>query len=449
MAGRKLQWSRIPVVEKFIDQILAESGKKNLLLGQVDEQLLARTSTHLCDWLDHLLIPDSMRIRNRLGALGFAPEKDLHRTVFFHPEGRVPRIILTSADAAHHYGVAIRVESIECFLDALGCQGEIEGEPLGPYRSATIVSDSDVKLLVVERRGSRSVTPSAACKPDAQGFTKGRERWRACRNKPSVSFKTMHDAADALVNEYGTGPATAMVMAAERDYWCSRNRIASFQQERQAALGLGWVNHDHHTFRSSRSSFLDLQKLFLKLGFIHRERFYAGREAGWGAQVMEQHEAGIVLFLDVDLTPEEVCFNFTGLAMREQDSLGTIGLWCALHGDSLFGAGLHHVAANFDFDRLHLDMQDQGLGFMPPFSDLPYLRQSFSQGEEWQVSTKRLQQLLSEHRISASDAEHFAAHGARGSHLENIQRREGYKGFSQEHASTIIRDTDPRSHAGT
>ncbi len=34
--------------------------------------------------------------------------------------------------------------------------------------------------------------------------------------------------------------------------------------------------------------------------------------------------------------------------------------------------------------------------------------------------------------------------GALGSHLENLQRREGYKGFNQKNVSIIIKKTDPR-----
>ena len=48
------------------------------------------------------------------------------------------------------------------------------------------------------------------------------------------------------------------------------------QNARQDKLGLGWANHDHHTYRSSRRHFARLIAIFEKLGFVCRERFYAG-----------------------------------------------------------------------------------------------------------------------------------------------------------------------------
>jgi hypothetical protein len=46
--------------------------------------------------------------------------------------------------------------------------------------------------------------------------------------------------------------------------------------------------------------------------------------------------------------------------------------------------------------------------------------------------------------ISAEDAERFRTSGALGSHLEILQRDEGYKGFNQSGIDEIILKTDPR-----
>ena len=48
-------------------------------------------------------------------------------------------------------------------------------------------------------------------------------------------------------------------------------------------------------------------------------------------------------------------------------------------------------------------------------------------------------------QITAAQREQFAERGAVGSHLENIQRKEGFKGFNQQKISDIIRRTDPRT----
>jgi hypothetical protein len=161
---------------------------------------------------------------------------------------------------------------------------------------------------------------------------------------------------------------------------------------------------------------------------------------------MEHPSAKLVLFLDIDLAPEEVDIDFSVRDLEERDTLGTVGLWCALHGDSILKAGMHHLAARFDFKRLIEDIAEYDIHFMPPFSNFPYLKQAFSVAEIWQVEPSRIQKLLSDKRIGEEQAEKFLARGSIGSHLENIERRDGYKGFNKTNVSTIILDTDPRKN---
>ena len=56
----------------------------------------------------------------------------------------------------------------------------------------------------------------------------------------------------------------------------------------------------------------------------------------------------------------------------------------------------------------------------------------------------RVAKLVVAGRISAEQGEKFLAERAVGSHLENIQRNEGYKGFNRKNVTTIIQQTDPR-----
>jgi hypothetical protein len=233
---------------------------------------------------------------------------------------------------------------------------------------------------------------------------------------------------------------------AEREYWQRRNHAAQVQKARQDRLGLGWGNHDHHTYRSSREHFAGLVAVWEKLGFQCRERFYAGREAGWGAQVMEQPYAGIITFNDVDLSPEELMGDFSHEGLAPRDQLGTVGLWCALHGEAFLQAGMHHLEAQFDFDALREQLQEEGVKTMKPFTDFPFLRQAFTEGERWKVSEARIKGLLARHQITPAQAEDFRTHGAIGSHLENLERNEGFKGFNQTGVSEIIAATDPRKH---
>lgn len=81
---------------------------------------------------------------------------------------------------------------------------------------------------------------------------------------------------------------------------------------------------------------------------------------------------------------------------------------------------------------------------MRPFSEFAYLRQAFTRGERWLVAEERLERLVAAGQITPDQRERFAAEGVVGSHLENIQRGEGFKGFNQQMVSDIIRRTDPR-----
>ena len=81
---------------------------------------------------------------------------------------------------------------------------------------------------------------------------------------------------------------------------------------------------------------------------------------------------------------------------------------------------------------------------MDPFSSFPHLKQAFTAGEYWHVDPIRLAGLVQEGKINQEEAERFMRQGAIGSHLENLQRREGFKGFNQKNVSLIIKKTDPR-----
>jgi hypothetical protein len=237
------------------------------------------------------------------------------------------------------------------------------------------------------------------------------------------------------------------VFAEERAYWEQRNRAAQIQKRRQDRLGLGWANHDHHTFRSSRANFLALMSALEKLGFERRERYYAGAQGGWGAQILEQPVEGIIAFCDVDLDPEENRIDFSRQGLSSARHLATIGLWVGLHGESFLQAGMHHLECRFDFSSLQKQLAAEGVATMKPFSDFPFLKQAFTQGEQWLILPERAERLLRSGLIDDAQFRKFVSEGAIGSHLENLQRKGGFKGFNQSSVSVIIRETDPRAHS--
>jgi uncharacterized protein YmfQ (DUF2313 family) len=72
------------------------------------------------------------------------------------------------------------------------------------------------------------------------------------------------------------------------------------------------------------------------------------------------------------------------------------------------------------------------------------LKQAFSSAEIWAVAAERIDALVTSGSITSEQAERFRTHGAPGSHIEILQRWEGFKGFNKTGVSSIIRDTDAR-----
>ena len=105
------------------------------------------------------------------------------------------------------------------------------------------------------------------------------------------------------------------------------------------------------------------------------------------------------------------------------------------------------MATQASFTDLTRAMKKRRVKTMDPFSDFPYLKQAFTRGQRWQVCPERVEKLLSKGLVSKEDGEKFKEKGAIGSHLENIQRGQGFKGFNQHQVSVIMRETDPRKHS--
>ncbi len=468
---QEVVWHRHPEAEKFVAGRLAELVAAQPAAQKLSAVLEARTSSRLFDWLDHLVLAGGDTPRGQLADLGFEREDvpaGSRETVYYHAGTMLPRIVLREgapAASGTPLEVALQVEDVSAFLMAHRLTAPIEGSVLAPFRRATAWQEAGSEILVVERRGHGGFVPVDTPPGDAARYLQGLERWAtrprlvaADGDVPGME-QTLRLARD-MVSEMGIDRAAWIAMEAERGLWQRRNRAGQVQKARQDSLGLGWGNHDHHTFRSSRHTFGLLIQILETLGFRRRERFYAGAQAGWGAQVMEQPVCRLAVFADVDLSPQEVDADFTREPLPPRDTLGTVGLWCALHGESMLGAGLHHLAARLSFDKATADLADWGVETMHPFSDFSYLRQAFTRGERWAVDPGRLERLASTGLIDEEQRARFAAaqgpegasgaqrEGTVGSHLENIQRAEGFKGFNQEMVSDIIRRTDPRAERG-
>lgn len=436
------QWSPQPAAAELVREILADFSGRCQMAGTLTWKMRDETGTRLSDWIDHLAVPISADLARRLTAAGFVDRGG----IFVHEGGIFPRIILRDKPEAL---AAVKVESVAEFLSVWQIDAAIEGVPLAPLRRARIASEKDAELWIVERHGYRGLdlvdfTPHQAVSVLAhqEAF---RRRRREFENE-SEGLTLAGKLIDAAVADLGQEYTADLFFAAEREFWQRRNRAARAQKSRQDKLGLGWANHDHHTYRSSRRHFAALIGLMEKLGMVCRERFYAGADSGWGAQVMEHSHADFVVFADVDLSADELRGDFSHEGLEDRHDLGTVGLWCALHGEAALQAGMHHLECQFDFESLKQQLeQSEQIQVMKPFTNFTYLRQAFTEGEIWPVKEERIARLLENRQITEEQANQFRKQGALGSHLENLERNDGYKGFNQKGVSDIISRTDPRA----
>jgi hypothetical protein len=457
----QFDWQLWPETQAQHDAWVASALEGSAFAARLAERMRDETSTRFADWIDHFVVADRPGLVSRLERLGYVRQPAPYAAgvpAYAHDGGMFPRVAIAPGSGAEVREVAIKVESIADFSRAHDLGLKPQGYPLGPYRVARLKADGDAtSFAVVERRGYLGFEPFAGemaregrMKPHAaRDALAARELWQGRKRRYDDDAEGF-EATEALLSDVielagSRDLACHLVFEVERDYWQSRNRAARVQKERQDRLGLGWANHDHHTFRCSRRFFPRVIRIFESLGFVLRERFHAGEQAGWGAQIVEHPTTGIVIFADLDLAPEEATEDFAHHSLPDLPRPNTVGLWVGLHGESLLEAGMHHLEAQFDFDGLRDALKaSAGVETMAPFSNFPFLRQAFTAGERWPIAQGRVDRLLAAGWIDAAQHAKFLREGAIGSHLENLQRNEGYKGFNQQSVSAIIKAVDPR-----
>lgn len=438
-------WTTYPDAYARINEGIDEFSAQSPMLRVLAQRMRNETGTNIVDWVDRLTLELSGA---ELEASEFYPDASCGPGVYRHRQAQLPAV-------ATKYGkrmLAVKVESVIDFLQAqrLDSRCKVFGLAGAAIRKACIECHPDTELWVVERHGNWAWEASDPGRGFLECLAHHQERFRLRRREfddPQEGIELARNLIRDSTSELGRDRTCDIFFAAERAYWQYRNTAGQLQRMRQDRLGLGWANHDHHTYRSSRSAFRSLIGVLELLGMECRERFYAGREAGWGAQVMEQPNCGIVVFADVDLAADEIIHDFAHQPLEPRDSRGTVGLWCELHGEAFLQAGMHHLECQFDFDAAREQLSSIGVSSMYPFTELPHLRQAFTTGERWPVVEASLRRALAAGWITPAQAQSFRTDGALGSHLEILQRRDGYKGFNPKGISDIISQTDPRKQS--
>ncbi len=450
-SAAQFDWPLAYDAEQLLGRMIEAFLRHNGFARDLAARMRDETGTDFYEWVDHLVLaPEHAAELRAAGLVEETAAAPAGVTVLHHPKAMMPRVLLRAGGS--HDGVptvlAVRPESLPDFLAHHDLASVIEGEFGARVRRARVAEENGTRLEAIERLGWRGLVTDGPAPGFAAAVVKARELWHTRKRHFADDADGVKHAFVVLDQVLALVPrdvACELFFAEERVYWEFRNRAGRVQKRRQDTLGLGWGNHDHHTFRCSRRLFPDLIEFLARLGLEKRERYYAGEEAGWGAQIMEAPAVGIVVFADVDLKPGEIDIDFAKQRLPELPALHTVGLWCALHGDSFLQAGMHHLEARFDFARLRDQLGAEGVVTMKPFSDFAFLKQAFTEGERWQVRPERIAVLLRHGLITPAQAQGFAKDGAIGSHLENLQRKGGFKGFNQKAVSAIIAATDPRT----
>jgi hypothetical protein len=445
---KEFDWPLAYEGENFLRERIDAFLAHNTFARELAERMRRETGTDFFEWVDHIVLsPDD---ENALVKAGFVRDAGTEtpdgEAVLEHPRATLPRVLLREVKQNPSV-VAIKPEFVAEFVAANNLNAEPVGEPRSRFRRVVAAIENGHRLEAVERRAYRGFVPAKLGSGELAAVVKAKElfstRPRHFEND-AEGFVEANQRLGQALKLVGRDVACHLFFEAERAYWERRNRAARLQKFRQDSIGLGWGNHDHHTFRCSRAYFADLVQFLTELGFERRERFYAGAEAGWGAQISEQPVTGIVVFADVDLMPEETEIDFSVRKLPPAPQLHTVGLWTGLHGESFLEAGMHHLEARFDFNSLRDQLQQQGVNLMKPFSDFEFLRQAFTEGERWPVRPERAEKLAALGLVTREQCAEFIRNGAIGSHLENLQRHGGFKGFNQKSVSAIIHATDPR-----
>lgn len=441
LAYRDRNWEPQPDAEATFRRWLAGRLNRNIAAADFAQALMAGTAIRMRDLVDHVVFADDAT-RNAIEAAGWA-EAELG--IWRNPAGMFPPFLSGESET-----VWLRVESVEQFAKAHDLDAAIEGEPLAPLRRLLAFPDAVSAFGVLERNGS----PAFAALPDDPAEREVAritlQRFRARRRQ----FDTVEQGlaytealVDAAIADLGSPHrACALWLLAEREYWQMRCNAAQVQKARQDALGVGWANIDHHTYDSSRAHYQHTIAILEKLGYELREMLYAGDMAGWGSQVLEQPVIGSTIFADVDLAPHEVDLDFAHEPLPPLDKHRRAGILCALHGESILEQGLNHVACFYDQQAMRDQMAALGIRMMPPFSDMPHLYQELTHGDWAAVDPARVDVLEAAGHLPPEEAQAIRLGGAIITHLENIERNDGYKGFNKPGIDGVLQKLDPRRY---
>lgn len=432
-------WTVQPAASAVLLDLVEEAYESCPAARRFGERLLQYSGVRLLDIIDHIEVASEAWL-DKLEAAGWRRGDRCWANV----DGMFPPVTQGSTRTI----VFLRVESAATFLAANSIEAPVEGPVHGPLRRAIAFDSGEVCFGIIERNGYAGFEVPQVEEPLIRQARLHHQTFRSRRRHfidSEEGMRCTEALIDAAVADLGTHWSCHLWFSAEREYWMMRCTVARVQKERQDRAGIGWSNIDHHTYDSSRRHFRHTLIILQKLGYELREMMYAGELAGWGSQVLEQPVLGDTIFADVDLAPDETGIDFATEQLPDLDRHRRAGLVCALHGESMLQGGLNHVAGLFEQKTLRCQLESKGWEMMQPFSDYPHLYQELTHGELIPVDPKVIDALEADGHLGEEESENIRLNGAVLSHLENIERNFGFKGFNKIGIDDVLRVLDPRA----
>ncbi len=162
------QWKRWPETEEMVDRWIRRALGDHAFAADLAVRMIREAGTPMKVWVDHLVLAGTRALAGTLAGAGYQRQSQSYSVgvpVYAHSGGIFPRVALVpSTDACDDDGLAavqrlaIKVESVAAFSRAHDLGLEIQGYPLGPYRSALLPGER-TDLLIVERRGYLGFEP--------------------------------------------------------------------------------------------------------------------------------------------------------------------------------------------------------------------------------------------------------------------------------------------------
>jgi len=426
-----------PEAERFIDDLVREVCEANADIRRLADRIRTNTATPMKHWIESFTLSGALLYR--IEELGFRLKATLYgQKLYVHPRGIFPALRIYPGPVQVARGVTISVESLAVFRYLSGYYGEVDGTPGGPYSRILLSDEGGVLLFAAERNADVWMPVELEFGEihdllEARNLIVQRRRFFPPDEDPVQATERLIRRILGLV---GPDRCAALFLEQERRFWEARNTAGRFLKAEQDRLGLGWGNHDHHTFRCRRVHFEPFVRLLESMGFERAEKFRVPNpsEPGWGVLILEHPGIGAWVSVDVDVRPGEIEGDFGHEPLRPIDEVGPVGLWTLLHGESLFEAGLHHLAVRADYAAMKKRLGRARIAVMEPFTDTPEFRQAYVHGERWAVARLHQVDAAESGPVEAETLEKIRQQGALGSFLECTERSGGFRGFRREAA---------------